>query len=85
MKPSHQLLKHLLMEESQRELSLSKKGAVLSEILERLKQLKAEECSQGSEGAEREGGTVSELKSSIRFLIDCELPDLIMEVISLCK
>ena len=53
MKPSHQLLKHLLMEESQRELSLSKKGAVLSEILERLKQLKAEECSQRSEGAER--------------------------------
>jgi hypothetical protein len=33
MKPSHQLLKHLLMEESQRELTLSKKGAILSEIL----------------------------------------------------
>jgi len=42
MKPSHQLLKHLLMEESQRELALSKKGTILTEILERLKQLKAE-------------------------------------------
>jgi hypothetical protein len=59
-------------------LNLSKKATVLSEILEKLKLMKAEECTQKSEGTEREGGTVSELKSSIRFLIDCELPDLIV-------
>lgn len=49
MKPCHQLLKHLLMEESQRELNLSRKGTILSNILERLKKLKGEECTQKSE------------------------------------
>jgi hypothetical protein len=33
------------MEESQRELNLSKKGTVLANILEKLKKLKAVECS----------------------------------------
>lgn len=81
MKPSHQLLKHLLMEESQRELALSRKAALLSEVLERLRALQAQECS----AAQREGGNVSELKSSLRLLIDCELPDVNGEVLASCR
>ena len=68
LKPCHQLLKHLLMEESQREQSLSKKGSVLAAILEKLKKLAGRECAE--ESAE-EGHSVREIKSHMRYLIDC--------------
>jgi len=47
------MLKQLLMEESQREQNLSKKAAVLATILEKLKKLKASECSQSNDPSNR--------------------------------
>jgi hypothetical protein len=81
LKPCHQLLKHLLMEESQRELALSRQGAVLAGLLERLRQLQAAECG----GQTGEGDSVRQLKSNLRMLIDCDLPDLIQEVLAACR
>lgn len=81
LKPCHQLLKHLLMEESQRELALSRQGSLLAGLLERLRQLQAAECG----GQSGEGESVRQLKSNLRMLIDCDLPDLIQEVLAACR
>lgn len=81
LKPCHQLLKHLLMEESQREQTLADKGSALTIILERLKTMKTGDLNQ----SENWGTSVTEIKSNIRFLIDCELPDLNEEVQASCK
>ena len=54
-------------------------------ILEKLKKLKSFEDGDGVSEQENWGSSVKEIKSSIRFLIDCELPDLIVDVLDSCK
>jgi hypothetical protein len=71
------------MEESQREQALASKGSTLVAILEKLKKIKASECREGEE-CEQEGSNVRELKSSIRYLIGCELEDINETVKAAC-